>query len=380
MDALQSAAGLEPVVPSPSVLMNLEAAEPTSTDLADALLLEAELLADGHAAGELPESLDLYLREIGRTPLLTAADEAALMHVIGEGRRAAAALAAGGGLEPRLRCGLDAAREAGEAARTRMICANLRLVVSIARRYRERGLPMLDLIQEGNIGLMRALEKFDIDKGHRFSTYATWWIRQAVTRALAETSRVVRLPVHRSDEARAFFAARSALASTLGREPSDAEVLERLNQRRAAACNGEDGDGPAATGVAGRWDARRLAAVREAVLVMRIDSLDRPVGDEDGAQSRLGAFVPALLDTAAEAEAALVSEGLRTAVATLPPRERRLIELRYGLLDGTYRTLEEVGQAFGVSRERVRQLEALALRRLRHPSRARKIRPRSDLA
>ncbi len=377
MNALHGAAGLETAAP-PLALAGLETAEPTPDELADALLLEAELLAAPGASDALPDGLNLYLREIGHAPLLTAADEAALMHAINAGKAAAATLAAGGRIAPPVRRKLNAAREAGEAARARMLTANLRLVVSIAKKYRDGGLPLLDLIQEGNIGLMRALEKFDITRGLKFSTYATWWIRQAVTRSLAETSRLVRLPVHRSDDSRAYYAARNALLGELGREPSDAEMLERLNQ--PAARKRAAGEEAPKRGATGRWDAKKLAAVREAITVAHVDSLDRPVGDEDGAESRLGAFVPAPADTAGEAEAALLSEALREAVATLPERQRRIIELRYGLHDGQYRTLEEVGAAFGVTRERIRQLEAEAIRKLRHPSRARMIMPRSSVA
>jgi len=361
--------------------VGLEATEPTITDLADVLLLEADLLAAPRPADELaglPDGITLYLREIGATALLTAAEEAALMHAINAGTVAAATLAAGGQIAPPVRRTLHATCEAGEAARARMLTANLRLVVSIAKRYQDRGLPLLDLIQDGTIGLMRALEKFDIAKGLKFSTYATWWIRQAVTRSLAETSRLVRLPVHRSDDARAYYAAQNELTSTLGREPSDAELVERLNL--PAARKEAEGKVVAKHGAAGPWTAKKLAAVRDAIRVAYVDSLDRAISNDDGADRRLGAFIPAPADTAGEAEAAMVSDALRAAVATLPPRERRLIELRYGLHDGQYRTLEEVGHRFGLSRERIRQLEASALRKLRHPSRARTIMPRSDAA
>jgi RNA polymerase primary sigma factor len=322
------------------------------------------------------ESLTRYLREIGATPLLTAADEVALMQTICIGQEAAARLDAGGRIAPPVRQRLAAERDAGEAARERMLTANLRLVVSIAKRYRAQGLSFHDLIQEGNLGLLRALPKFDHTKGHKFSTYATWWIRQGITRALADTSRTIRLPVHRGDDARTYRAAHDALVGTLGHEPSDAELLAQLNQR--AAQRRATGAAVPTKGAAAPWDAAKLAAVRQAIRVASVASLDRPVGDDDAPEHTLGACLPAPADTAAEANAHILGEALRAAVATLPPRERELIALRYGLDDGQHRTLEEVGGIFGVSRERVRQIEVEALRKLRHPSRARTIQPYSD--
>ncbi|NNJ13622.1 sigma-70 family RNA polymerase sigma factor [Chloroflexales bacterium ZM16-3] len=353
-----------------------DAAEPTLDDLADALLLEAEALADRSA--DLPDALTQYLHAIGRTPLLTQAQEVALMQAIVAGAEARATLEAGGRIAPPVRRRLRHADAAGEAARTEMISANLRLVVSIAKKYRDHGVPLLDLIQEGNIGLMRALAKFDADKGFKFSTYATWWIRQAVTRYLAEMSRVIRLPVHRGDDRRAYYGALNALRMALGREPGDAELIAFLNEpaeRKGAAGNKPPKDGPTA-----RWTPQKLDSVREAIRIACVDSLDRQIGAVDAPDSRLGAFIPAPTDTAHTAEAALMSAALRAAVATLPERERHLIALRYGLEDGQERTLAEVGEVFGVSRERVRQIEAVALRRLRHPARARLIRPRPDVA
>jgi RNA polymerase primary sigma factor len=333
-----------------------DAAEPSLDDLADALLREAEALADPSPPHDLPDALTHYLHEIGRTPLLTQAQEVALTQAIAAGAEARATLEAGGRIAPPVRRRLHAADEAGEAARAQMISANLRLVVSVAKKYRDQGVPLLDLIQEGNIGLMRAVAKFDRTRGVKFSTYAVWWIRQAVTRYLAEASRVIRLPVHRGDARRAYLTAVNALWMTLGREPSDAELTARLG-----------------------WTPTQLTDVREAMRITTVDSLDRQIGDGDGDApgSRLGAFVAAPTDTASEAEAEVIRAALRAAVATLPERERYLIALRYGLHDGQERTLAEVGEVFGVSRERVRQIEAVALRKLRHPARARLIMPRT---
>ena len=322
------------------------------------------------------DSLTRYLHEIGATPLLTAADEVALMQTIAAGQAAAARLDAGGRIAPPVRRRLHAEQAAGAAARERMLTANLRLVVSVATKYRDRGLPVLDLIQEGNLGLLCALPKFDHTKGHKFSTYATWWIRQGITRALADTSRTIRLPVHRGDEARAYRAAHDALVGTLGREPSDEDLLAQLNQ--GAAQRRATGAAVPTKGAASPWDAAKLAAVRGAMRVVAVDSLDRPIGDGDAPERCLGACLPARADTAAEAHAHILGDALRAAVATLPPRARAVIALRYGLDDGQHRTLEEVGGIFGVSRERVRQIEAEALRKLRHPSRARMIQPATD--
>ncbi len=266
----------------------------------------------------LGDSVRLYLREIGQVPLLTTEQERVL----------ALRIAAGGP---------DA-----EEARQQMASANLRLVVSIAKRYRERGLPLLDLIQEGSLGLLRAIEKFDVSKGYKFSTYATWWIKQALSRALADQSRLVRLPVHLGETLNRIQVARRRLTQELGRDPTDAELAKELEMSEEKL-----------------RDLRRTA--QDPV------SLAMPVGEE--ADSTLADFIPD--PQALDADDAAVSGMLRVQIALalgqLTDRERRVLEMRYGLSDGQPHTLEEVGRAFGVTRERVRQIEVKALRKLRHP-------------
>ncbi len=264
----------------------------------------------------------MYLKEIGNVPLLSTEEEVALAQRV----------------------------EAGdESAKKQLIEANLRLVVSIAKKYVGRGMPFLDLIQEGNMGLMKAVDKFDYSKGFKFSTYATWWIRQAITRGIADTGRTIRVPVHMVETINKTLRMTRTLLQELGREPTPEEVADRL-------------------GVP-------VARVREVLKISRDPvSLDTPIGEED--DSHLGDFIEddSALSPADSAAFSMLREELSTALESLTDRERQVVQLRFGLIDGRARTLEEVGKEFNVTRERIRQIEAKALRKLRHPSRSKRLR------
>ncbi len=294
------------------------------------------------------DAITLYFREVGTVPLLTREQEVTLAQQIEQGRAAETRLA-GEELSAAERGALERAVRAGEAARDKLITANARLVISLAKNYLGQGVPLLDLIQEGNIGLMHAADKFEWRRGYKFSTYATWWVRQALTRAVADQGRTIRLPVHRHEQVRKLRNATRELAKELGRDPTPAELAEELGKSRR--------------------DVERLKQYGQHAM-----SLEKPVtqyGDH-----RLGEFLESgdPLPTDIVEEAALASD-IRSLLGALPTREARIIELRYGLRDGREYTLKEVGERFGLTRERIRQIEQDALHRLRSPRRTRKLRP-----
>ncbi|MCC8066483.1 MAG: RNA polymerase sigma factor RpoD [Clostridiales bacterium] len=304
-------------------------------DNADDILLEPEddILMSDHEEIELINDVDvlegvstedpvrMYLKEIGNVPLLSGEEEIELAKRVEQG---------------------------DEEAKKKLTEANLRLVVSIAKKYVGRGMPFLDLIQEGNMGLMKAVDKFDYTKGYKFSTYATWWIRQAITRGIADTGRTIRVPVHMVETINKTLRMTRTLLQELGREPTPEEVAERLNVP--------------------------VSRVREVLKISRDPvSLDTPIGEED--DSHLGDFIEddTALSPADSAAFSMLREELSTALESLTERERQVVKLRFGLEDGRARTLEEVGKEFNVTRERIRQIEAKALRKLRHPSRSKRL-------
>ena len=264
----------------------------------------------------------MYLKEIGKVPLLTPEEEISLAIQMSEGN---------------------------EQAKHRMTEANLRLVVSIAKRYVGRGMLFLDLIQEGNLGLIKAVEKFDYTKGYKFSTYATWWIRQAITRAIADQARTIRIPVHMVETINKTIRVSRQLLQSLGHDPSAEEIAKEMGMP--------------------------VEKVRDILKIAQEPvSLETPIGEEE--DSHLGDFIPDE-DASEPSEAAsfsLLREQLEEVLDTLAPREKKVLELRFGIVDGRTRTLEEVGKEFNVTRERIRQIEAKALRKLRHPSRSKKLR------
>ncbi|MGQ9491252.1 MAG: RNA polymerase sigma factor RpoD [Anaerolineae bacterium] len=320
-----------------------EAREPGEEEELEAAELDIDL-----SLIDIDDSISLYLKEIGRVPLLTAEEEVALAKRMERGREARQRLTQGvDDLEERDR--LLAAVKDGQAAQEHLIKANSRLVVSVAKKYVGRGVPFLDLIQEGNIGLIRAVKKFDYRRGYKFSTYATWWIRQAVTRAIADQGRTIRVPVHMYEQINRLTRTSRQLVQELGRDPTTEEIAERL-------------------GVPPR-KVEQIIRVSQRPL-----SLEMPVGEEE--DSYLGDFIE---DEEAESPTDSASQTMLRQVIdeifeSLTPREVRILQLRFGLVDGYSYTLEEVGKKFGVTRERIRQIEAQALGRLRHPSRSRKLR------
>jgi RNA polymerase primary sigma factor len=294
------------------------------------------------------DTIGLYLKEVGRVPLLTAVEEVDLAQRIERGRLAREELAQGN-VSPRRRQELQRLIEDGWAAREHLITANSRLVISVAKKYMGRGVPFLDLIQEGNIGLIRAAKKFDYRRGHKFSTYATWWIRQAVTRAIADQGRTIRVPVHMGDQINKLLRVSHSLTQELGREPNPEELATAMQ-------------------VPVKKAEQMIQVARRPI------SLETPTDEDE--DSVLGDFIMDE-DSVAPIDAVtsnMLREQITEILNGLPPREVRILQLRYGLVDGQSYTLEEVGKKLGVTRERVRQIEAQALSRLRHPTHARKLR------
>ncbi len=295
----------------------------------------------------IDDTIGLYLKEIGRVPLLTAEEEVTLAKRMEAGHFAQEKIDQNN-LNPESRRKSQMAVLDGLAAREHLIRANSRLVISVAKKYIGRGVPFLDLIQEGNIGLLRAANKFNYHLGHKFSTYATWWIRQAVTRAIADQSRTIRVPVHMGDQINKLLRTSHRLTQELGREPITKELAEAMD-------------------IPTRKAEEMLRVARRPL------SLEMPTDDEG--ESELGDFIEDEESTAPDEEvtSAMLRELLQDILQDLPPREVRILQLRYGLVDGETYTLEEVGKKLGVTRERVRQIEAQALSRLRHPTHSRKL-------
>ena len=300
----------------------------------------------------IDDPVRMYLKEIGKVDLLTSEQEVALAQTMVRGQEVKKTLedmeAEGIEIDEETKRSLQKEIKAGERAKQNLAEANLRLVVSIAKRYVGRGMLFLDLIQEGNLGLIKAVEKFDYTKGYKFSTYATWWIRQAITRAIADQARTIRIPVHMVETINKVIRVSRQLLQELGHDPSPEEISEEMGMP--------------------------VDKVREILKIAQEPvSLETPIGEEE--DSHLGDFIPDE-DASEPSEAAsftLLKEQLVEVLSTLTPREEKVLKLRFGIEDGRTRTLEEVGKEFNVTRERIRQIEAKALRKLRHPSRSKKL-------
>ena len=297
-----------------------------SADMDNPTLSEMQALPEDVETAKLDDPVRMYLKEIGRIKLLSPEEEQEVARAMAEGDE-----------------------KTREAARKRMSEANLRLVVSIAKRYVGRGMQLLDLIQEGNLGLMKAVEKFDYTKGYKFSTYATWWIRQSITRAIADQARTIRIPVHMVETINRVLRTSHAMVQKLGREPTTKEIADELHIEQSKV-------------------EEVLKIAQEPV------SLETPIGEEE--DSHLGDFIQddEASQPSEEATYTLLREQLEEVLSTLTPREEQVLRMRFGLVDGKPHTLEEVGKQFDVTRERIRQIESKALRKLRHPSRSKKLR------
>ena len=332
--------------------------EPAAEEIAD---VEEEELVDPNALVNnfsIDDPVRMYLKEIGKVPLLSPDEEIVLAQALTAGNEAEAQLAAlkerrdvGEAIEditPEQEATWKQDLKAGEKAKQKLAEANLRLVVSIAKRYVGRGMLFLDLIQEGNLGLIKAVEKFDYTKGFKFSTYATWWIRQAITRAIADQARTIRIPVHMVETINKVIRVSRQLLQELGHDPSPNEIAAEMNMP--------------------------VEKVREILKIAQEPvSLETPIGEEE--DSHLGDFIEdeGASEPSEAASFTLLKEQLMDVLSTLTPREEKVLKLRFGIEDGRTRTLEEVGKEFNVTRERIRQIEAKALRKLRHPSRSKKL-------
>ena len=301
-------------------LGEMEAIEAAALEVSD------KQLEEEYENAKLDDPVRMYLKEIGKIPLLTPEEELEVAKDL-----------------------VSEDEKARDAARKRMSEANLRLVVSIAKRYVGRGMQLLDLIQEGNLGLMKAVEKFDYTKGYKFSTYATWWIRQSITRAIADQARTIRIPVHMVETINKVLRTSHSMVQSLGREPTTQEIAAELHM-----------------------DVQKVEEILK--IAQEPVSLETPIGEED--DSHLGDFIQDddASQPAEEASYTLLREQLEEVLKTLTPREEEVLRMRFGLIDGKPHTLEEVGKKFDVTRERIRQIESKALRKLRHPSRSKKLR------
>ncbi len=318
-------------------------------ELPDEELVDPNTLVDAFA---IDDPVRMYLKEIGKVDLLTPEREVELAQAMGHGNQAKEQLAEleqlGEEIPAEVRAELDKLIQAGKYAEQQLAEANLRLVVSIAKRYVGRGMLFLDLIQEGNLGLIKAVEKFDYTKGYKFSTYATWWIRQAITRAIADQARTIRIPVHMVETINKVIRVNRQLLQELGHDPTPEETAAEMQMP--------------------------VEKVREILKIAQEPvSLETPIGEEE--DSHLGDFIEddKGVEPSEAASFTLLKEQLVEVLSTLTPREEKVLKLRFGIEDGRTRTLEEVGREFNVTRERIRQIEAKALRKLRHPSRSKKL-------
>ena len=318
-------------------------------DIPEEEIVDPNTLVDSFA---IDDPVRMYLKEIGKVDLLTPEQEVNLAQRMGAGAAAKEQMAelekSGEEIPEEMLKELKKAIKSGDRAKQELAEANLRLVVSIAKRYVGRGMLFLDLIQEGNLGLIKAVEKFDYTKGYKFSTYATWWIRQAITRAIADQARTIRIPVHMVETINKVIRVSRQLLQELGHDPSPEEISEEMNMP--------------------------VDKVREILKIAQEPvSLETPIGEEE--DSHLGDFIPdeGASEPSEAASFTLLKEQLVDVLGTLTPREEKVLKLRFGIEDGRSRTLEEVGKEFNVTRERIRQIEAKALRKLRHPSRSKKL-------